>query len=312
MSYTIIKDYITIENRPGDALNYLGGVLHSTATPGASDQREQDYFEDAYRGASAHAFGDWDSITEIIPTNERAWHAGPTANSRFFGYEMCEPATYDVAKFREIWNRAVYYFAVKFIAKGIKYVTKDNLMSHKEVSAKWHETDHTDPVAFIGRYGKTVDMFRTEVQLKINSMLGSTPVASAPAEYTGKMQGIVTASSLKVRSTAEIREGNVIGSLIKGTKVTLGFKEGNWWNIYYGNTGGFVSADYVSIIESTRQVRTVTATSLKVRTGPGIGYGELGRLPNGTKVKIGFMTRNNWANIFYGDHGGYVSGDYLK
>jgi hypothetical protein len=37
-------------------------------------------------------------------------------------------------------------------------------MSHDEVSKRWHETNHTDPVAYFAQYGKTVDAFRREVQ----------------------------------------------------------------------------------------------------------------------------------------------------
>lgn len=172
MAYPIKKDYITVENRPGTFLAPQGGALHSTATPGATDEREQDYFEDEYRAASANTFIDWDSITEIIPLNERSWHAGATANRKFFSVEMCEPANYDMNKFMEVWNRTVWYFAYQFVSLGIKTVTKSNLMSHAEISAAWHETDHQDPVAYLAQYGKTVDGFRSAVQNEINTLLG--------------------------------------------------------------------------------------------------------------------------------------------
>lgn len=172
MAYPIKKDYITVENRPGTLLVPQGGALHSTATPGATDEREQDYFEDAYHAASANTFIDWDSITEIIPLNERSWHAGVTANRKFFSVEMCEPAGFDMNKFMEVWNRTVWYFAYQFINLGIKTVTKNNLMSHAEISAAWHETDHQDPVAYLAKYGKTVDGFRMAVQNEINKLLG--------------------------------------------------------------------------------------------------------------------------------------------
>ena len=58
------------------------------------------------------------------------------------------------------------------------------------------------------------------------------------------MYGIVTASVLNVRDKASIN-GNVIGTLDKGTKVKLSTKIGDWWSIYYGEHGGFVSAQYI-------------------------------------------------------------------
>ena len=47
----------------------------------------------------------------------------------------------------------------------------DNLISHAEVSAKWHETNHTDPVSYFAEYGKSVDDFRADVQEAINNKL---------------------------------------------------------------------------------------------------------------------------------------------
>ena len=60
--------------------------------------------------------------------------------------------------------------------------------------------------------------------------------------------GIVTASVLNVRDKASIN-GNVIGTLEKGTKIKLSTKIGDWWNIYYGKHGGFVSSQYINKLE---------------------------------------------------------------
>lgn len=60
------------------------------------------------------------------------------------------------------------------------------------------------------------------------------------------------------------------------------------------------------------QWMTVTANpSLNVRSGGGTSYPIIGSLKKGTKVKIGFI-KNGWANIYFGDHGGFVSAQYLK
>ena len=56
--------------------------------------------------------------------------------------------------------------------------------------------------------------------------------------------GIVTANVLNVRDKASLN-GNIIGTLEKGTKVKLAIKIGDWWNIYYGEHGGFASAKYI-------------------------------------------------------------------
>lgn len=169
MAYDILINYIT-QNRSYKALTAKGTVVHETATPGASDENEQKYFNSAYRGASAHAFVDCDSITQTIPWTEQSWHAGPMANRNYIGIELCHYD--DEVRFNEVWKRAVWIFAYVHVnVLKITSITKENLMSHAEVSAKWKETNHTDPVAYFAKFGKTVDQFREAVQEEINKML---------------------------------------------------------------------------------------------------------------------------------------------
>jgi hypothetical protein len=121
--------------------------------------------------ASAHAFIDSVNIIQTIPLTERAWHAGSTANSYFLGVELC--MANNAAEFQEIWNRAVWLFAYWLInAVHNTKVTPDTVLSHAEVSKRWGETDHEDPVSYFAQYGKTVDLFRAAVQTEINKQLG--------------------------------------------------------------------------------------------------------------------------------------------
>lgn len=167
--FPIVKNFLTA-NRSHEPLKAIGMVVHSTASPGSTDEVEGRYFDThPDRKASAHAFIDWDSITETVPLNEIAWHSGRTANAQFIGVELCEPAGNDPVKFKQVYDRAVWYFAFVFThVLKIKTVTKSNLMSHAEVSEKWKETTHTDPVLYFKKYGKTVNRFRKDVQAMIN------------------------------------------------------------------------------------------------------------------------------------------------
>ncbi len=171
MSYPITQKYIQ-KNRPYTPLNAKGGVIHETANPGDSDELNQKYFANNDVNASAHAFVDSDSITQLIPWNEVAWHSGKTANRQFWGIELCH--TLDPKKFIEIWKRGVWLYAhlfTKVAIPPIEIVTKQNLMSHAEVSEKWKETDHIDPISYFAKFGKTVDDFRNDVQKEINQIL---------------------------------------------------------------------------------------------------------------------------------------------
>jgi N-acetylmuramoyl-L-alanine amidase len=71
-------------SRPGIKLIGVKGiVMHYTATPGATDQNEHDFFDGKDGGggryASAHFFVDRDSATLIIPLDEVAYHANEHA-----------------------------------------------------------------------------------------------------------------------------------------------------------------------------------------------------------------------------------------
>jgi len=173
--YTIEQRFLS-KNRSFQPLNPQGGVIHCTADPGATAENEFNYFNSAYRGASAHAFVDNNTILQVIPWDEVAWGSGPTSNNKFWQVEMCMPYSHDEAYFNEVWNRAVWLYAYLFNEYGILQVTNDNLMSHYEVSRLWGETTHTDPVAYFAEYGKTIDDYRAAVQSEIDSMIGGVKV----------------------------------------------------------------------------------------------------------------------------------------
>ncbi|HEY3374651.1 MAG TPA: N-acetylmuramoyl-L-alanine amidase [Candidatus Aquicultor sp.] len=166
MKYAVTERLIH-HNRGHKPLKPVGLVVHSTVTPGATDEAEQLYFDKAERGASAHYFADWDSITRCIPENERAWHAGPTANAKFLSIEMCEPSGYDPVKFALVWGRAVWFVADCCLRYGWG---ADHILSHDAVSKKWHETNHTDPIGYFVKYGHTWANFVGAVSRTMSSL----------------------------------------------------------------------------------------------------------------------------------------------
>lgn len=59
------------------------------------------------------------------------------------------------------------------------------------------------------------------------------------------------------------------------------------------------------------QYGTITADVLNVRDGRGTGYSIIGKLKQGTKVKLCYL-KDNWWSIDYGPNVGYVSADFIK
>lgn len=155
MKYQVIKQYLPPgkqTNRPLASLNSQGLVLHETDTPGATAQNEHDYFAATYRGGSAHYFIDPNVTLQVIPENEQAWHAGATANRLYLSIEMCRPAEHDQDWFDAVWDRTVD-LAVDICIRH-EWNT-DPVWSHRGISEKYGETDHTDPIEYLAEYGKT-------------------------------------------------------------------------------------------------------------------------------------------------------------
>lgn len=176
-----INEQLISNNRSYEKLRPEGFVIHSTDTPGATDENERSYFNSGYHGASVHYFADWDSITKTVPENEVAWHAGSTANHKYLSVEMCEPRNDDPDRFRkfeEVWNRTVWLVADACVRYG--WSTGPDVWSHNGISRKWRETDHTDPYGFLQRYGRTWDQLLAAIdaeieELKRNSLKIETP-----------------------------------------------------------------------------------------------------------------------------------------
>lgn len=160
-----IHEQLISRNRPYQALEPRGIVIHSTATPGKTAQYFFDFFDSAYRSASAHYFADWTETVLLIPEQEVAWHAGPTANHRYLSIEMCEPAGKNPEQFQQVWNRTVLLAADVCIRYG--WNVRDNIFSHNYISYTYHESDHTDPLGFLATNNRTWDQLLDAIDAKI-------------------------------------------------------------------------------------------------------------------------------------------------
>jgi N-acetylmuramoyl-L-alanine amidase len=141
-----------------------------------------------------------------------------------------------------------------------------------------------------------------------------------PASAAGKT-ATVNATSLNVR-TEPSSSSKQIGSLKKGSKVTVFQIEKGWANISFQDRKAWVSSAYIKVNNSTssktpsqkeaKNIKTakVTATSLNVRSGAGTQYKTVSSLKNGAVVSV-IKEEGNWANITYGSIKGWVSSAYL-
>lgn len=64
-------------------------------------------------------------------------------------------------------------------------------------------------------------------------------------------------------------------------------------------------------VKATQYMLVTANPSLNVRSGAGTDHPVIGSILKGERVKIGFI-KDGWANIYFGQHGGFVSAQYLK
>jgi len=156
-----------------------GVVIHETATPGATARNEATYFNREWPNmySYVHAFVDANEILNIKNTDYAVWGAGPTANAKYVQVELCQvTTTYSFA--RSVANQA-YYTASKLIQYNLPFTPGVTVLSHNDVSKKWGETTHTDPVGYFAKWGYSMDQFYDLVGKYYNQLKGNTNSGSS-------------------------------------------------------------------------------------------------------------------------------------
>jgi len=172
-----INDYINKNNIQPVAIQYRTGtftqwfgyengvgkpegvVIHETATPGATAENEVTYFNREWPNIQTyvHAFVDDKEILNIHSADYGVWGAGQTANNKYIQVELCRVTSTD-AFARSVANQA-YYTAFRLVQYGLPFTPGVTVLSHNDVSNKYHETNHTDPVGYFSSWGYNMSQF---------------------------------------------------------------------------------------------------------------------------------------------------------
>lgn len=99
--------------------------------------------------------------------------------------------------------------------------------------------------------------------------------------------------------------GSIVGGYVKGTKVQVVGRSGDW---YKEAAGTYITADSRWV---TDLIGTVTADGLNVRNGPSTSNSIIKVIYSGTKVAC-LKSSGNWYYIQTGGVKGWVYGDYLR
>lgn len=131
---------------------------------------------------------------------------------------------------------------------------------------------------------------------------------------------VVKADSLRMRSEPST-EASTLTYLIEGTKVRVHEELDGWYKVSYGESTGYVAAEYVDYSpaavtepapvdqEGTRAV--INGSDVNFRTGPSTDCDVISRMNLGTEVVV-LEVVSGWCQVAYGGQTGYVSADYVS
>ncbi len=150
----------------------------------------------------------------------------------------------------------------------------------------------------------------------------SQPEPTESTEETEGQMATITTDGLNIRSEPST-QSEVLGSLSSGQQVEVLAIRGEWLNISYDGTVGWIHSDYANIIkspsdsgtqgsDSPKAEATIKVAGLNVRSEPTLNGKVLEQLSAGTVVMI-ISERNNWCEIEY-DNGktGWIAGWFLE
>ena len=141
---------------------------------------------------------------------------------------------------------------------------------------------------------------------------GTVPTANAADRYLKNGIGFVTASSLRLRSSASTSSETLDYATGDDVAVILG-KTGSWYKVNYNLQIGYMHQDYLRY--TTREdgelgYGKINGNNVKVRSGPGTSYSILTAAYKGDKAYI-IGINNQWFKVIFGQHIGYIRSDYI-
>lgn len=125
----------------------------------------------------------------------------------------------------------------------------------------------------------------------------------------------VVNTNLNLRKEPKIKDGNVILTMKKGSKIEVISTNSSWAKVKYGNKEGYASLKYISMTDANAKTGVVkkvkvNTSSLNVRAGASTKYKIIGSVKKNAVLEV-YGFNNSWTKIKYNGKDGYVSTQYL-
>ena len=142
-------------------------VVHSTANEGATAWNHVQYWQrignDAPMAQWVTDWTDGGTVYQVMNGNTVAWHVG-NGNWHSVGIEICEAT--NANDFEVGFDTAAQWCAVYLNEQGWGI---DRMVTHNEARYIWGGTDHTDPIPYFAKWGKSWNDFENLVQYYIDN-----------------------------------------------------------------------------------------------------------------------------------------------
>ena len=220
MGYTVECNIVVpdkyVQNASGFVAPFRQVHLHSTANPSAPLDNEVAYLSRNYKnGNYTHLVGESGRVIQVAEVGQSAWDLGGSWNAETyaaieFGERVTSQDDFDK-------SYKVYIELARDLAKqaGIPLTldTPDvsGIKTHNYASRTGHGSDHTDPIAFLAKWGVSYEQLKHDIE---NGFVAATTDAvkqqeeqdmftiSAPGRGIALMQGGVFLPFLNAQDPA--------------------------------------------------------------------------------------------------------------
>nr|WP_050608044.1 SH3 domain-containing protein [Clostridium niameyense] len=194
------------------------------------------------------------------------------------------------------------------IMGSLKHGSSVNIISQV---GSWYKIKYGSSIAYVNSNYISLDNNCT-TNSNTNSNSNKNNISS---KGTGTVKLSNSNSKLNIRISPNT-SSKIIGSLNNGDSVNITGKSGQWYQIKYGSSTAYVSADYISNKSVTTNSYGVVSlsnkySSLNVRSNPSLSSTVISSLAYGNKVKI-LDTVGSWYKININNITGYVYSTYIK
>jgi peptidoglycan hydrolase-like protein with peptidoglycan-binding domain len=189
---------------------YQGVVFHYTDNPGDTARIEADYVKTNWENAFVHEFIDANEIIQVADPDYKAWGAGKYANDKFIHLELCDARTkdeFDISYKKIVRRCAEYLYMDQLGVSPAKADGTGTLWAHIDVARYLGGTDHTDPIAYLAKWGKTwSDVIKDVTKEYISISFAGSPEEIVPEEVVQEevlQEGITSEETTSEEITSE-------------------------------------------------------------------------------------------------------------